>query len=230
MSDLRQLDAAFLQHRVDPILREGGVAALERLLMEQLTFVSAPTDHQREPQDLVPGGAFLPVTEENKLEYVQRLCEEYVCGGIRREIRCTLQGFWDIFPLDMLQAQAVKPIELSAFLSSSGSLDPEEWRWHSRSNSKSVIVEWFWDVVRDLAEEQRGLLLRFVTGSSRLPPGGFVKLTPQFSVDVSSSGSPNHLPQAHTCVNKIVLYQYTSKVQLSSKLSLAFSSEGFYLP
>lgn len=40
----------------------------------------------------------------------------------------------------------------------------------------------------DFDEEQRRLLLRFCTGSSRVPPGGFQELQPNFTVDAWSVG------------------------------------------
>lgn len=42
--------------------------------------------------------------------------------------------------------------------------------------SASPQVQWFWRVVASLRSEERGLLLRFATGSSVPGPGGFARL------------------------------------------------------
>jgi hypothetical protein len=50
-----------------------------------------------------------------------------------------------------------------------------------------LVLLWFWEVLKDFNEEQRRLLLRFCTGSSRVPPGGFAELQPNFAVDSRQS-------------------------------------------
>jgi len=241
MHDVRSLDPAFFRGRVEQVLKDGGLGEMEAALGEPLTFISAPTELHPEPEELVPGGASKIVTEENKREYVQLLCEAYLCGGIRREIQCLLQGFWDILPLDLLNYCQVGPRELSVMISGISELDPEAWRAHCDQGDEqggaassgalpvrhAEVYEWFWRLVTELESDQRCLLLHFATGSSRLPPGGFSDLTPHFSVDISEMDSPDHLPIAHTCVNKIVLPRYASYEQLREKTSRAIMAEGF---
>eukprot|EP00438_Fugacium_kawagutii_P015319 Skav224917 [mRNA] locus=scaffold1966:27637:46248:+ [translate_table: standard] len=48
-----------------------------------------------------------------------------------------------------------------------------------------------------------------------------------FWEEVSDAGSPEHLPHAHTCINKLVLHRYSSKGQLHEKLLHALPTEGF---
>merc|ERR1712187_837602 len=97
----------------------------------------------------------------------------------------------------------------------------------SRRAKAAEVKSWFWELVREFDADTRCALLQFVTGSSRLPLGGFKELDPKFSVDVSQGNSSEHLPHAHTCANKLVLHEYTSKQQLCEKLKIAVLSEGF---
>jgi hypothetical protein len=224
MEDVKQLDPAFHSGRVEQVLRPGGPERMSVVLGEPLTFVSSATDLRA----LRPGGETQVVTEDNKTEYVQLLCEDYLCGGIRREIQCLLHGFWDVLPLEVLQRCSLGPRELSLMLSGFASLDPDEWRKHSTAG-ESKVHNWFWDVVRELDSEQRCLLLHFTTGSSRLPPGGFAQLKPIFTVLVCDSGSSQHLPHAHTCANQITLPRYENCEQLRAKLLLALSTRDFGL-
>jgi len=222
--------------RVEAVLQPGGVAAVNEAVGTPLTFTAAAApgrvpsggEDAKCEEDLVPGGSAIPVTESNKVQYVRLLCEAYLCGGVRREIQCLLQGFWDILPLEVLQEQGVGPRELSVFISGVQELDPKQWRAHSRGSLGDPVHSWFWEVVdEELSPDERSLLLHFATGSSRLPPGGFASLRPRFSVDVTDGQSPDHLPHAHTCVNKLVLHSYVSKDQLREKLLVALSTEGF---
>ncbi|CAK0817053.1 unnamed protein product, partial [Prorocentrum cordatum] len=231
--DVRELDPDFFRHRVLEVLRDGGVSAQAQALGERLVFTAAPTEPAGGLEELLPGGARRPVTEENKAEYVRLLCEARVCNGARVETRSFLEGFWDLLPLQLLREHGVTPQELSVLISGdSTGPDPHEWQQHSRGcvdAEMQEVVGWFWEAVGgELTPEQRGLLLRFATGSSRPPPGGLAELRPPFSVEVSRLGSAEHLPQAHTCINKIVLHRYASKEQLVEKLLMAVTTaDGF---
>lgn len=228
LADVRALDPVFYRGRVAQVLRKGGLDEINSALGEPLMFMSASTELRPEPAPLKSGGAELCVTEENKHEYIQLLCDDYLCGGIRRELQCILSGFWEILPLELLRACNVTPRELSVMISGISDLDPGEWRAHSRTDSEDAVqVEWFWTAVREMESEQRCLLLHFATGSSRLPPGGFADLDPVFNIEVTSGGSVEHLPHAHTCANQIVLHQYESEAQLREKLLQAIAAEGF---
>jgi len=228
MDDVRRLDGEFFRGRVEPMLRPDGLAKLEAALGAPLAFVAAAADEGDEPEELIPGGAHQVVTESNKVQYLRLLCEAYVCGGARREIQCLLQGFWDVLPPEMLKEHEVGPGELAVLISGVHDVDAEDWFLHTSGPEDDMVFKWFWEIVReDLGAEERCLLLHFVTGSSRLPPGGFAKLEPMFSIDVMDSRSQNHLPHAHTCINKLVLQRYCSRKQLSDKLLQALSAEGF---
>ena len=58
-------------------------------------------------------------------------------------------------------------------------IDVDDWERntiyrHYTRNSKQVV--WFWKFVRDLDQEKKTRLLQFVTGTCRLPVGGFAEL------------------------------------------------------
>merc|ERR1712187_608730 len=91
----------------------------------------------------------------------------------------------------------------------------------------SEVFEWFWELIEEMNSEERSKVLHFATGSSRLPSGGFAELDPKFEMHIIP-GTPDHLPIAHTCFNRIDLYTYISKEQLNEKLQSALEAgEGF---
>jgi len=85
--------------------------------------------------------------------------------------------------------------------------------------------------VREFDNEKRARLLQFVTGSCRLPVGGFAELMgsngPQpFCID--KWGSHSQLPRSHTCFNRLDLPPYKSKAELVEKITYAIEeTEGF---
>lgn len=222
-SDVRQLDPEFYRIRVQTILKEGGLEEMEMALGEPLTFVSAAADGA-DPVPLVENGEQLMVTEANKKEYIMLLCEAYLCGHIRTEMGMFLRGFWEVLPHASLKASAINFRELSLLISGLQDIDVASWKQHCQWPSVRV-VHWFWEVLEELSNDQRNMVLQFSTGSSRLPPGGFEQLQPRFTVElVAESGE--HFPHSHTCANQIMLPQYTSKEQLKEKLVQAISIEG----
>ncbi|KAF8568041.1 hypothetical protein P879_06632 [Paragonimus westermani] len=89
----------------------------------------------------------------------------------------------------------------------------------------------FSQFVRSLSREQRVRLLQFVTGTCRIPVGGFKDLMgskgrQRFCIE--KVGDDTWLPRSHTCFNRLDLPPYRSYDQLKEKLTLAIEeSEGF---
>merc|ERR1712232_893366 len=98
---------------------------------------------------------------------------------------------------------------------------------------KAKHVVWFWQCVREWDNEKRARLLQFVTGSCRLPVGGFADLYgsngPQkFCIEKISD--TKMLPRSHTCFNRIDLPSYKSKEEMNEKITLAIEeTAGFAL-
>ena len=59
-----------------------------------------------EEEELLPGGASLRVTEENKAVYIGLLVEHYLVGFCRVELSVLAEGFYDVLPADVLRATA----------------------------------------------------------------------------------------------------------------------------
>mmetsp|Transcript_26509 Transcript_26509/g.48533 ORF Transcript_26509/g.48533 Transcript_26509/m.48533 type:complete len:768 (+) Transcript_26509:89-2392(+) len=231
LRDVERLDPDFYRNRVQAVLKPGGLEELNAVLGEtnRLTWVSAPTRLRPQVEDLVKGGSEKLVTDDNKREYVQALCEAYLCNGIRVELQLMLNGFWHVIPMDCLRFAEVGPGDLSLMISGVQELDPQAWRACAEVTDADVpsVMAWFWEIVQDMSDQERCSLLHFVTGSSRLPPGGFEELNPTFKVAVTRGGEEDRLPISHTCVNQLVLQDYSSKEKLREKLLLAMQAEGF---
>ena len=78
-----------------------------------------------------------------------------------------------------------------------------------------------------MPSKSKASLLKFVTGSDRVPLDGF---SPPFNVTEGSDMTPDMLPRAHTCFNQIVLPRYKSMKQMEKKVVQAIeNTEGFEL-
>lgn len=112
----------------------------------------------------------------------------------------------------------------------------EDLRQHTdyrQYRENDLIIIWFWDILRSFSREERALFLQFVTGTSKVPLGGFANLqgmrgTQQFSIH-RAYVDVGLLPTAHTCYNQLDLPFYGSQEDLREKLLMAIKegNEGF---
>ncbi|KAF4085690.1 hypothetical protein AMELA_G00097590 [Ameiurus melas] len=177
-------------------------------------------------------GENLLVTQDNKEEYISLLTDWRFSRGVEEQTKAFLDGFNEVVPLEWLRYFDEKELEL--MLCGMQEIDLSDWQKntiyrHYTKNSKQI--HWFWQVVKEMDNEKRIRLLQFVTGTCRLPVGGFSELIgsngPQkFCID--KVGKETWLPRSHTCFNRLDLPPYKNLEQLREKLLFAIEeTEGF---
>jgi E3 ubiquitin-protein ligase HUWE1 len=157
--------------------------------------------------DLIPGGRDIPVTQENKEQYVQRVVEYRLVESVREQLDNFLKGFHEIIPRDLISILNEQELEL--LISGLPEIDVDEWKnnteYHNYSASSSQI-QWFWRAVRSFDKEERAKLLQFVTGTSKVPLNGFKELEGMNGVSKFNIhrdyGNKDRLPSSHTCFNR----------------------------
>ncbi|XP_065078257.1 E3 ubiquitin-protein ligase Su(dx) [Ochlerotatus camptorhynchus] len=172
------------------------------------------------------------VTEENKEEYISLMTEWRMTRGIEEQTKTFLDGFNEVVPLEWLKYFDERELEL--MLCGMQEIDVDDWQRnsiyrHYNRNSKQMV--WFWQFVRETDNEKRARLLQFVTGTCRVPVGGFAELMgsngPQ-RFCIEKVGKDTWLPRSHTCFNRLDLPPYKSYDQLVEKLNYAIEeTEGF---
>ncbi|XP_069830877.1 E3 ubiquitin-protein ligase HACE1 isoform X4 [Dendropsophus ebraccatus] len=194
----------------------------------ELTF-SVETDvfGAMEEVPLKPGGASIVVTQENKAEYVQLVTELRMTRAIQPQINGFLQGFHMFIPPSLIQL--FDEFELELLLSGMPEIDVNDWMKNTEYTSgyekDDQVIKWFWEIVQELTQEERVLLLQFVTGSSRVPHGGFAYIMggsglQNFTI-AAVAYTPNLLPTSSTCINMLKLPEYPSKEILKDRLLVA---------
>ncbi|VDP93835.1 unnamed protein product [Echinostoma caproni] len=113
-------------------------------------------------------------------------------------------------------------------------LNVDDWETNTvykHYTPRSREIQWFWQFVRSLDNEKRVRLLQFVTGTCRIPLGGFKNLMGNEGLRpfcIERIGTEDWLPRSHTCFNRLDLPPYRSYEQLKSKLTMAIEeTEGF---
>ncbi|KAF9277395.1 hypothetical protein BGZ68_009323 [Mortierella alpina] len=184
--------------------------------------------------DLKPNGRNIPVTEENKHEYVKYITEQKLTLAIKDQIHSFLKGFHEIIPAHLISIFNEQELEL--LISGLPDIDIDEWKNNAEYQNytqASPQIQNFWRAVRSFDQTERAKLLQFVTGTSKVPLGGFSQLQgisgiQKFQIHKDFS-STKRLPSAHTCFNQLDLPEYETYEELRQQLLTAISecSTGF---
>ncbi|XP_036171586.1 E3 ubiquitin-protein ligase SMURF1 isoform X10 [Myotis myotis] len=194
---------------VDPELHKSLVWILENDITPVLdhTFCVEHNAFGRILQhELKPNGRNVPVTEENKKEYVRLYVNWRFMRGIEAQFLALQKGFNELIPQHLLKPFDQKELEL--IIGGLDKIDLSDWKSNTRLKhcaADSNIVRWFWQAVETFDEERRARLLQFVTGSTRVPLQGFKALQGStgaagprlFTIHLIDANTDN-LPKAHT--------------------------------
>lgn len=123
--------------------------------------------------------------------------------GIEKQFMALQKGFHELIPPHLLKDFDERELEL--LISGLGKVDVDDWRANTRLKNCSPdtdTIKWFWKVshspihycmypipytaqaVESYDDEKRARLLQFVTGSSRVPLGGFKALQGQWDTTI----------------------------------------------
>lgn len=188
---------------------------------------------QMQQHELKPNGAEIPVTNENKQEYIDTVIQWRFVSRILPQMTAFLEGFDEVLPLNLIKVFDENELEL--LMCGIGEIDVRDWKRHtvykSGYHANHIVIQWFWRVILSFTNEMRSRLLQFVTGTSRVPMNGFKELYGSNglqSFTIEKWGTPENLPRSHTCFNRIDLPPYESYQDLRGKLLKAIEgSESF---
>ncbi|XP_072310894.1 E3 ubiquitin-protein ligase NEDD4-like isoform X7 [Eucyclogobius newberryi] len=183
--------------------------------------------------DLKPNGSDMVVTNENKKEYIDLVIQWRFVNRVQKQMNAFLEGFTELILIDLIKIFDENELEL--LMCGLGDVDVNDWRQHTVYKNgycpNHPVIQWFWKVVLLMDAEKRIRLLQFVTGTSRVPMNGFAELYgsngPQLFT-IEQWGTPDKLPRAHTCFNRLDLPAYDSFEDLREKLLMAVeNAQGF---
>ncbi|XP_069474403.1 E3 ubiquitin-protein ligase TRIP12 isoform X5 [Ambystoma mexicanum] len=179
--------------------------------------------------ELRKGGKDLAVTIHNLEEYLRLVIYWELNEGVSRQFDSFRDGFESVFPLSHLQY--FYPEELDQLLCGSKT---DTWdvktlmeccRPDHGYTHDSRAVKFLFEILSSFDSEQQRLFLQFVTGSPRLPVGGFRSLNPPLTIvrkTFESTENPDEfLPSVMTCVNYLKLPDYSSIEIMREKLLIA---------
>jgi E3 ubiquitin-protein ligase HUWE1 len=219
MEELKAIDAQY--HK-----------SLQWMLENDVTNVIDETFSVEDPTlgivDLKENGREIAVSESNKKEYVQLLVQWRLEFSIQRQFQALIQGFGTLIPLTQLKSFELE--EFKMLVNGKPTIDIEELRastvFQGGYHENAQVVLWLWQALREFDQQKRGLFLKFMTGTNKIPLDGF---EPPLNL-TKSDLDPKALPRTHTCFNQLVLPEYPTYDILVEKITFAImNAEGFEL-
>ena len=179
--------------------------------------------------ELVEGGVDVPVTAENRQEYVELYVQHVLQHSIQSQLSAFYQGFHQVCGGPALALFRWEELEL--LICGLPELDfgalERVTRYEGGFSEDSLVVQWVWEILDAYSLEQQKLFLFFTTGCDRSPVGGLSQM--HFTIQRSGPDT-NRLPTSHTCFNILLVPEYSSKEKLRRSLNIAIqNSEGFGL-
>uniref|UniRef100_A0A8C5GCW2 Ubiquitin-protein ligase E3A n=1 Tax=Gouania willdenowi TaxID=441366 RepID=A0A8C5GCW2_GOUWI len=195
-----------------------------------LTFQISHTDLFGNPvlYDLKEHGEQIPVTEENRQEFVDLFADYILNKSVERQFKAFKKGFLMVTNESPLK-HLFRPEEVELLICGSRKLDFEALEkttdYDGGYNRETQVIKDFWEIIHSFGDEQRRLFLQFTTGTDRAPVGGLGKL----KMIIAKNGSDtDRLPTSHTCFNALLLPEYSSKEKLRERLLKAITyGKGF---
>lgn len=182
-------------------------------------------------RELIPNGANTMVTRENRIRYIYLTAHYRLNTQIDRQCKAFFRGLSDLIDpkwLWMFNQQELQ-VMLGGAQTGISLKDLEQNVVYSNFTRTDPTIEYFWSVVEEMSEEDRRLLVKFVTSCARPPLLGFAELNPKLCIRNAGQGE-DRLPTSSTCMNLLKLPAFTTRQRLKEKLMYAIHSEaGFDL-
>eukprot|EP00043_Microstomoeca_roanoka_P013670 m.134308 g.134308 ORF g.134308 m.134308 type:complete len:919 (-) comp15817_c0_seq1:71-2827(-) len=178
--------------------------------------------------ELKPGGKDIPLTSQNREEYVRLYVDWILTTSIGKQFSAFRAGFARVVSGSRI-IRLLTTKDLQQIICGEENLDFDDLEHHASYDhgysEDSKIIKWFWEIFKTFSYEDKKRLLFFTTGSDRVPVGGLSKM--QFVICKQGADS-DQLPTSHTCFNTLMLPEYPTKEKLERLLRKALThAEGF---
>jgi E3 ubiquitin-protein ligase HUWE1 len=222
IDDLIDIDDGL--HKAMKWLLDNSVSSLP----DEMFFVADKQDIGLHQQiELKPNGAAIPVTDENKAEFVALMVDYRLRGRTAEQFDAFSGGFQTFVTRDDLAFFDAQ--ELDRLICGEGRIDVADWMRNCEFSGQYCyghpVIERFFRVISGWGQEELARLLQFMTGNSQVPLGGFAGFravgTP---ITIASVPGNDRLVSAHTCVNTLDLPAYETDEEMNERLLFAVNN------
>ena len=188
VNDLRDLDEEMYRHLMALMDFEGDVESTFNL---DFTITTEVSPSKRITQNLKPNGDQIPVTNQNRLEYVHCVSKFRLIGQPHQQTQAFLRGLNKIISPHWLKMFNQSELQKLVGGDTGSPIDVEDLRKNTQyggvyeigdDGQEHETIRMFWQVMHELNDEDRRKVLKFATSVSRAPLLGFKVLKPRFSI------------------------------------------------
>lgn len=177
---------------------------------------------------LLPGGEDMPVNVSNWRQYV-RLTERLRLQESAAMYKAFREGLAAVLPVELFPLFTASELEQLVCGSSVVDIDLiRSCTEYEDLDPTSPFVQQFWEVLKEMTDEERTLFLRFVWARSRMPSSAKdfpMNFKLQRVQNLSSQEQADlYLPHAQTCFFSLAVPTYSSKELLRDKLLYAIQN------
>jgi hypothetical protein len=170
----------------------------------EITWMDLGTERTKE---LKPGGCEIPVTSDNKEEYVMLYVKWLLVDSVQTQYKEFERGFMQVMESSCLDL--LRPEELELLVEGTPELDFEalegSTQYEGGYDKNCPVIKNIWKWVKSAPEETQLKFLKFSTGSSKAPIGGLGEMP--FKIQRAGPDSIQ-LPTSHTCFNTLLIPDY----------------------
>jgi len=181
--------------------------SIDHILFESFSVESEEFGAKR-TIDLLPDGRNIAVSDANKNIYVHLISEFILTRAIQSQLSAFVRGFHELIPAHLISVFNEQELEL--MLCGLPDIDLAdlkrniEYRGFSSPSGNPAdaqVVQWFWQIVSELSQQEKALLVLFVTGTSKIPLEGFKALQGTNGITrftLQKANGIDTLPLSHT--------------------------------
>jgi len=159
------------------------------------------------------------------------ICYWRLVEGVRADMDAVCRGFHQVINTEHLTI--FEPGEMEGLFCGNSEDADDTWLRSSLQQSirpdhgyshESVQIAWLIEMLNSFNKDQRRKFLQFVTGSPRLPVGGFRALHPPLTVvrKIATYGcADTELPSAMTCYNYLKIPPYDTYETFAERFDVA---------
>ncbi|KNZ57373.1 E3 ubiquitin-protein ligase [Puccinia sorghi] len=141
--------------------------------------------------DLRENGRNIPVTEENKKEYIELITQWRIEKRVADQFKAFLTGFNELIPQELINVFDERELEL--LIGGMSDIDVDDWIKHTDYRGyqpDDQVIKWFWQAVRAWPAEKKSRLLQFTTERRPQEPLEFPSMGSRtFKVQMAPAGS-----------------------------------------
>ncbi|XP_033633807.1 probable E3 ubiquitin-protein ligase HERC1 isoform X2 [Asterias rubens] len=219
VEDLEEMDFLYVQtlRNIRDIDRSGVTEDNFHEVIPLECFEGQSADGRFVP--VVPGGRSIPLTYNNRMEYVDRALA-YRLQEMDRQVAAVREGMSWIIPVPLMSLLTATHLE--QMVCGMPDIDVailQRVVRYREVDKTHQLVQWLWQTLREFSNEERVLFMRFVSGRSRLPTN-IADISQRFQI-MRVERTVDGLPTAQTCFFQLRIPPYSSQPLMAERLRYA---------